>query len=334
MKLEVRCLLVAIAVFVLAGEAWAQQNDICSERGIIPQFATPTRRFNVIFGRVSIRRSKENAPTSVVVWLREGGSTKRFALDRSGTYCFEKSTGGEITLEVNGQQVDRRAILTTQPEQREDFEISLTSSEASAPPGVVSAKFNYERNGENANLYERALSALAEKKPKKAIEHLTAIVNDDQADYLAHATLGSIYYDQKRYSESEKWFKRSVEINPAYTPAWISLSQSQYALKKYDAAIESCEKLIALEPTSALGFYVLGEAYLRTRKGNLAVNALNHAIKLDPVGMAECHLILAELYDLNGGKKLASREYKAFVAKVPNHPDRNRFERYIKENPE
>ncbi|MEQ1763577.1 MAG: tetratricopeptide repeat protein [Pyrinomonadaceae bacterium] len=332
-------LLLAIAVLALPSDSRAQQEEICSDRGIHTESESPLRRpgsIQIVFGRVTIKRPKGTGkPPSVVVWLREGRSTQRFALDGSGSYCFEKSAaGGEITVDINGQQADRRSIITNLPEQREDFEFNLTSTETPAPPGVVSAKFNYKRNSKNEKLYEKALRASAEQQPEKAIEYLTAVATDDPADYIANATLASIYYRQKNYSEAGKWFKRSIEINPEYSPAWLSLSQSQYAQKEYDAAIESCKKLLKLEPKSAVGFYILGEAYLRTEKGNLAVEALNEAIKLDPVGMAECHLILADLYDINDLKKLASKEYKAFIAKVPNHPDRQRIEKYISDNPE
>lgn len=336
MNRGVKFLLGTVLLLVLVGENHGQQEEICADRGIIAPIDTPTRRFSVIFGRVSIKRPKNSGKApEVVIWLREGRSTQRLALDGSGSYCFERSgAGGEVTVDINGQQADRRSIITNVLEQREDFDFSLTSTETPAPPGVVSAKFNYQRNGKNTKLFEKAIKASAEQNPEKAIEYLTALISDDAADYVANATLANVYYQQKNYAEAAKWFKRSVEINPDYTPGWVSFSQSQYAQKEYEAAIESCKRLIKLDPRSAVGFYILGEAYLRTEKGNLAVEALNEAIKLDPITMAECHLILADLYDINGLKKLATKEYKAFIAKVPNHPDKKRIEQYIIDNPE
>lgn len=293
-------------------------------------------RYRVVFGRISVKRPKgEKTPLTVVVSLREGSSTQRIAVDGSGAYCFEKTAaGGEVTVEINGQEAARRSIITNLPQQREDFEFSLKPTQPTAPPGVVTAKFAYQRNEKNAKLFERALKADAEQKPEKAIEYLSAIAHADPADHVTHATIGSIYYRQKKYSEAAIWFKRSVGANPEFTPAWISLSQSQYAQKEYEPAIESCKKVIKLDPNSAVAFYILGEAYLQTQKGNLAVDALNEAIRLDPVGMAECHLIIADLYDINGMKKLATKEYKEFLAKVPGHPEKKRFEQYIMNNPE
>ena len=335
MKIGVRVLLISIAILSAVSDYHAQGEEICSDRGIIAGIETRDNRFRVIFGRVTIRRPKDGTnPPTVVIWLREGRSTQRIALDGSGAYCFEKSNfGGEITVDINGQEEARRPIITNLNEQREDFEFNLAPAQKEAPPGVVSAKFSYERNGKNARLFDKATKALAEEKPEKAIEYLKELLKADPGDFGAAATIGSIYYRRKNYSDAEIWFTRSVTSRPDFTPAWISLSQSQYAQQKYEAAIQSCKTVTKLDPSSAVGFYILGEAYLRTQKGNDAVKALNEAIRLDPVGMAECHLILADLYDINGAKQLASKEYKEFLAKVPNHPQKDRFEKYIRDNP-
>ena len=78
---------------------------------------------------------------------------------------------------------------------------------------------------------------------------------------------------------------------------------------------------------------MLGEAYLQAKRGTDGLVALDEALRIDPQGMAECHLLKARLYDLAGAKPLASVEYKAFLAKVSDHPDKKKFEKYVKENP-
>lgn len=50
--------------------------------------------------------------------------------------------------------------------------------------------------------------------------------------------------------------------------------------------------------------------------------------------MADCHLLIARLYHLAGAKHLATREYKVFIAKVPDHPDKKQLQKYIKDNTE
>ena len=335
MRLVLAFLLVAGAALMLAPESSGQLNvEECSQTGDSLWSGAPGRGSQIIFGRVSIKRPKGSGKISVVVRLRDGRATQQHTLDGSGSYCFEKSNvGGELTLDINGEQVESRSIIPNLEQQREDFRVTLGAEQPAIISGVVSAKFNHKRSRKNERLYARALQSAGQKQSDEAIKDLTAILKDDPADFIAIATLGSVYFHQRKYFEAETWFTRSLAIRPDFDSAWISLARAQHAQNKFDVAIESAKKAIALEPNSAVAFYILGEVYLRTEKGNLAVEALNEAIKLDPVGMAECHLILADLYDLNGAKKLASKEYQAFLAKVPTHQDRQKIEQYVKENP-
>jgi hypothetical protein len=65
----------------------------------------------------------------------------------------------------------------------------------------------------------------------------------------------------------------------------------------------------------------------------LGLEALDQAIKVDPIGMADCHLIKGNLFELNGAKQLAAAEYKQFLTKVPDYKEKKRLEKFIAANP-
>jgi predicted Zn-dependent protease len=159
------------------------------------------------------------------------------------------------------------------------------------------------------------------------------MIASDPADFIAHGKLGSIYYEQNKLSDSEKAFKKALEIKADFSPAMINLGRIYLVQKQNDEAIEILKKVTETEPNSPRGFQLLGEAYLVAKKGTLGVAALNEALRLDPIGMAESHLLMARLYDLAGAKSVASREYQMFLEKVPEHKDKKKFEKYIKDNP-
>jgi tetratricopeptide (TPR) repeat protein len=71
---------------------------------------------------------------------------------------------------------------------------------------------------------------------------------------------------------------------------------------------------------------------LQAKKGSKAVIFFNKAIELAPTEKAELHLRLASLYDAANLKDRAVAEYKLFLGKVPNHPEKARIEKYIKDN--
>jgi tetratricopeptide (TPR) repeat protein len=105
-------------------------------------------------------------------------------------------------------------------------------------------------------------------------------------------------------------------------------------LKKSDKAIEALKAAFAIEPTSADVNHYLGEAYFLIRKGSLGVEHMNKAIEIAPNEKADLHLRIASLYNTAGYKNLAANEYKLFLKKRPDYPDRQRMEKYIAENQE
>ena len=72
--------------------------------------------------------------------------------------------------------------------------------------------------------------------------------------------------------------------------------------------------------------------YLGAKQGSKAVISLNEAIRLAPQAKAELHLRLAALYNAAGAKDRAVNEYKLFLEKKPDYPDRLKLEAYIKAN--
>lgn len=322
------------AVIIFSGYVAAQADEICGETGNVPWLNS-----SYVYGKISLNGfdPAEKLPKITVILYDRRMSETRVTIDRSGNYCFRdvNGSGGFLVVEVEGLEVARRSLPTGGPPQfRQDFEVQPVHPGKQRPPSAISAKNNYPRSGKNAELFEKAAEAEKAKNLDKAVQLLKELVTSDSTDFMAWAKLGSIYFDQGKYSEAESAFRKAIDAKPEYTPAIINLGRVYLIQKRVDAAIQILEKATQNEPTAARAFQLLGEAYLLARKGTLGVKALNEAIRLDPVGMAECHLLIARLYDLAGAKQLASREYRLFLEKMPTHPEKKKFERYIKENPE
>ena len=339
MNLRVRYSLILFSLLVFSCSAYAQANQYCQEENLNAPINSPNDRLPFIYGNISLKGFQSGAklPRVTVMLLDTQSSPSRWTIDKSGNYCLRMRTrsGGILVVEVDGMEVARRNLSAYGPsQQREDFEISQAQLKQTNAPGVVSAKYYYPVNPKTADLYRKTAEAESKKDAEKAIEHLTKIVSIDPSDFIGWAKLGIIYLEKNSFPESEAALKKSVEIKAEYTPAWIHIGLLRVAQKQFDAASETFKHVTKLEPASPTAFRLLGEAYLQARKGTLAVEALNKAIQLDPVGMAECHLLLGRLYDLAGAKPLATREYKLFLSKVPDHPDKKKFEKFIKDNPE
>jgi len=322
---------------LLAVATFGQADQICADAGYTPSLDSPFAQIPYVYGRVKLKNATPGSrlPRIVVSVADSKDRADRLTLGDSGNYCFKRrGGGGTLIVEVDGVEVTRRTLTPFgAAQQREDFEIEVGGERPAAAPGTLSAKFTHPRNEKTEDLYKQAAEAEKNRDVKSAAELLRKLVIIDNQDFIAWAKLGTVYFELERYDEAETALRKSIELKPEYTPAWINAGKLRLARKQAEAAIEVFKHATELEPTNARAFQLLGETYIQTKQGNLGANALNEALRLDPLGMAQCHLLLARLYDLAGAKDMASKEYTQFLQKVPHHPEKKKFESYIKNNP-
>jgi len=327
-------------LLLIPASGFGQVDDICRESGVpLPSLNSPFANIPYVFGRVVLKGLDSNAkfPKITVTLLDPSQAVRRLTIERSGNYCFKRSTasGGSLVVEVDGVEAARRSLPGFGPtQQQEDFEIDASSSQSRTPPGVISAKFSHPKNERTVEFYKKAADAEKDKDRKALIDALKKIVETDPEDFIAWAKLGVVYLEADSFAEADTAFRKSIEAKLEYTPAWINVGKLRMAQKQFEAAIEIFKYAATLDPTAARTYQLLGEAYLQAKKGELGAQALYKAIELDPVGMAECHLLLGKLYDLAGAKAQASREYRLYLTKVPDDPKKKMLEKYIAENPD
>ncbi|MFN0141713.1 MAG: tetratricopeptide repeat protein [Pyrinomonadaceae bacterium] len=310
----------------------AQVDEVGDDGGLMLPIGQPA-----IYGQVSIEGlpKDERRPSIFVSLLISGTQIDRRPTDARGYFYFLQRPrhGHTLVFEVDGGEVGR-AYLTvgSGTRLRQDVTLQWSSLKGQkSDPGVVSAK-GYNRTPEAEKAFSAAMTLIRENKSDKAKLAFEEIVKNDPNDYVAWTMLGTIFFDQKKYSEGETAFNKALQLKPDYTLARVNLGKMYITQSEFDKAIATLQKGVELDATSADANHYLGEAYLSIKKGSLAVGYLNKAIELAPTQKADIHLRLATLYNAAGLKDRAAAEYKAFLSKVPNHADAKKFEQYIKEN--
>jgi Tfp pilus assembly protein PilF len=316
----------------------AQVDEICREFGYSATLDGPRLSAPFIYGRITVTSDEKSPkfPKITISYTNRSQSPSRVTVGRSGSYCFKVTggSGGTLVIDVDGIEVARRDVSDFGPAQkREDFQIAAPGANSPlSPPAVVSSKFSYPPNDKTADLYKAAVNAEEENDLKLATETMKKVVAIDSNDFIAWAYLGTLHFKSDQLQDADSAYRRSIALREDYTPAWINVGKLRIAQKQLEAAIEIFKHAAALEPEDARTFRLLGDTYLQNRQGTLGAQALNHAIRLDPVGQAECHLQLAHLFELAKANHLAVKEYEKFLEKVPNHPDRKKFEKFITDN--
>lgn len=292
----------------------------------------------VIYGQVAIEGLPRDQPrpTIFVSLLISGTQIDRRPADQRGYFYFLQRPrhGHVLVFEVDGGEVGRSYLTVGQGSRlRQDVTIQWRSLRGNSrgEAGVVSSK-GYMRAPEAEKLFSNAMNLVRENKPDEAATILDTILKKDANDFVAWTILGTIRFDQKKYDDAERMFNKALELKPEYTLARVNLGKMYMEQSNMDKAVASLLKAVELDGSSPDANHYLGEAYLRIKKGSVAVGYLNKALELAPVLKAEVHLRLAALYNAAGLKNRAAQEYKAFLAKVPDHADAEKFKQYIKDN--
>jgi len=274
-----------------------------------------------------------------VVVYGNGMFLSRQRIKNGGSFMFTclPAQSASLVVEINSIEVAFYSLgpLSPPPQSnRQDLMISWSDAGQAIKrkASVVSARSLYKRSDKNQKSFEKAMSELDAKKPDSALKILEKLVVDDPSDFVAWTEKGYIHLDATNFSAANDDFSKALEANKTDLRAILGLGLANISLKSFEKAIEVLLRAYETNPDSADANHYLGEAYLQTRKGSLAIVHMRKAIELDPVQKAPLHLKMANLYHAAGGKQLAAAEYKLFLQTVPNHPDRAKMEAYIKEN--
>ncbi|HEX8117818.1 MAG TPA: tetratricopeptide repeat protein [Pyrinomonadaceae bacterium] len=300
---------------------------------------------HTLFGdlRVDESRAEGVKPISFDVLLYAEGGTllSRQAVNNNSRYRFLNLQNGryDLAVELEGEEIGRIRVWVQsayKTDHRQDINLEWRERPGAAASTrraqTVSAADFYKRAPAAQALFEKAQRALDERRYEEAASLLRQVLDADPGDFQAWTELGTARLMQSDAAEAERAYRRAAAVRPGFTLALLNLGRLLSAQKRYADAVEPLAGAVRSRPDSAEANYLLGESYLQIRKGSKAVVYFNEALRLDPQGRAEAHLRLATLYNAAGYRDRAAEEYRKFLAKRPDYPERKRLERYIGEN--
>lgn len=332
MKYFAFALVFPLSIFIFHGSAAAQTDELRSATGLPIQIGQPA-----VFGQVTIKRlaSGERKPTIHVTMLEGGTQIGRVQVNDSGYYFFLQMprTTATLLVEINNFEVGRALVPVAAGASRnlrQDFTVDWEEFKKVSTTGVVSAV--YPRSDEAEKAFDAAMKSVRDKDYQKAVAQFNAILEKDPKDFVAWTELGTVFYRNNAFENAEACYFKAIELKKDYLMALMNLGKLYLGKQRADDAVLVLSNAVSSSPANADARHYLGEAYLMAKKGSLAVPQLKEAIKLAPDDKADLHLRLADLYNAAGGKKLAAEEYKQFLKKRPDHPDKEKFEKYIRDN--
>lgn len=322
-----------------AGNFRAQDDEVRQASGLPMQIGENVRagdRMNVT-GRIKIEGAKQEKRTPVIaVSVTYAGAAADRALTNDEGYFLVRNVprnNVSIIIEVDGVEVLREPIVAPpMGNPRLDYTVSWPPANSQEKrPSVVSVNQGFVRTEKNEALYKRALTALKSEDSSGAIKLLNELLAAEPKDFIAWTELGTIYFKTNSLDNAEACYFKAIELKKDYSVALLNLGKLYLLRKQYDNAVLVLSNAVKVAPTLPEGHHYLGEAYLQSKKGSSALYHLNEAIRLAPGEMADLHLRIAALYDAAKMKDKAAAEYKMFLGKRPNYPQKAQLESYIKE---
>jgi Tfp pilus assembly protein PilF len=276
----------------------------------------------------------------IMLYTESGTLIGRQTVTNNSRYRFLDVANGryDVVVEVEGSEVARVRVLV-QSAYKTDFrqDIHLVwragAHQRQRPrPLTVSASDFYERSSRNKSLFEKAQRSLDNGRHREAASLLKDMVNIDPRDFQAWTELGTAYLMGGEIDDAERAYRRAIQEKPTFALALLNLGRLLITQKRYADAIDPLVAATEARPDSADAHFLLGQTYLNLKLGSKAVPHLNEALRLDPQGKADAHLLLAALYNAAGLKDRAASEYEQFLKKRRDYADRKRLERYISEH--
>ena len=105
----------------------------------------------------------------------------------------------------------------------------------------------------------------------------------------AAINLGTIFYNEKQFTQAEQRYRQAVSADPEYALAFFDLGNVLDEQQRMDEAIEAYQRALALVPQYADAHYNLALAYERVHEPRKALRHWTAYARLDPTGPWATH---------------------------------------------
>lgn len=248
-------------------------------------------------------------------------------VDHHGDFHFHNLAPGNYTVAVvrAGLGEVRRTVVVSSAVAGNSGVVRATipysSAEAAANPtsGTVSVhQVSIPRHA--AAKYADAQRCLAARDPEGAVRSLEEAVSIAPEFSAAWNALGVIAFQNGEDSRAQKFFKRSLEADPAAFEPLVNLGGALLKTGPAADALEFNQRAVRGRPQDALANAQLGMNYFKLGRFEDAEPYLLEAKRLDRAQFSQPQIFLAEIYARRGNRASAIRELEDVLEVRPDGP--------------
>ena len=125
---------------------------------------------------------------------------------------------------------------------------------------------------------------------------------------------------QGKLQQAEQAYQTAIELNPAYTPAWVNLADYYRGRQDEAAAEKTLRQAIDAMPAVAELHYALGLSLVRQQRAAAAIEELQQAASLDPDSVRFIYVYAVAL-NSSGEPDKALLVLQGAYTRLPNNTD-------------
>jgi tetratricopeptide (TPR) repeat protein len=289
----------------------------------------------------------ENKPLSnVTVELQDDlyRMLARTETNGAGRYNFTRLARGRYHVKVfstgTNYQEQARDVEITGPGRsvnsgnemvQQNFYLQLKAASTALSTFKNSVIFAQEVPQEAEKIYQKAISALDNKKTEAGITDLKKALEIFPNYYLALERLAKEFVSREDYGAASETAGKCVEVNDGSYECWYILGFSAYKMKNNADAVKAFEKAVLILPNSINALFMLGVNLRQTGRFEQAEESFLKAKKLAPAPISDLHWHLALLYTNNLKKYAAAvTELELFLKAKPDFEEAEKVRDLIK----
>ena len=172
----------------------------------------------------------------------------------------------------------------------------------------------------------KAKEAVAERDTDKATKHFQKAIEIEPKFAEAHYNLGILLRQEGKIDVAVEHFIKSIEYQANYGLALFSLGETLHAQKKYSQSNLYLGRYLEVtgaeeNKTVAEAHYLIGTNYFNLKKAKRAILHLSKAIELEPRIHPNAYIFLANSYVIERDGRNAIKNYIKFTELYPNAPN-------------
>lgn len=155
------------------------------------------------------------------------------------------------------------------------------------PDRIVNESYGFRREREPTMtesefaLYEKVVPMITAQ-PEFALRLLEGMVGEQDSSAAFEFVLGNVYFEQRRYADAERHFKRAIEKFPTFIRAWDNLGVLHFTREDHAAAVPCFIKVISLGESEPRVLGLLGYCQLKSGHPLAAEASYLQAYSRDP----------------------------------------------------